>query len=261
MEAALRAAMDCGQIDTVFQPTINLRSHRVIGFEAAPRWIAPGQGTIAPERFIAIAEEVGIIHALADRVLGQACEAARKWPSYVTLSLDIYPSQLKDRLLPARILHVLQENGLAPQRLELAITESALVADMDNAQTVLGALRKAGVRIALDNFGTGYSSLYHLRNLKIDKLKIDRSFIMAMQSDKASAEIVAALVGLGHGLGLTIVADGIEASDQEASVLRSGCDEGQGHHFSASLLAAETERLFHTGTPLPRFAAEGSLTG
>jgi EAL domain-containing protein (putative c-di-GMP-specific phosphodiesterase class I) len=174
------------------------------------------------------------------------------------LSLDIYPSQLKDRLLPARILRVLQENGVAPQRLELEITESALVADMDNAQAVLGALRNAGVRVALDNFGTGYSSLYHLRNLKVDKLKIDRSFILAMQSEKASAEIVDALVGLGHGLGLTIVADGIEASDQEASVLRAGCDEGQGRHFSGSLLAAETEKLFHTGIAVAHCAAEAS---
>jgi diguanylate cyclase (GGDEF)-like protein len=258
MENALRAAMEHGHIETVFQPTINLRSHEVIGFEASPRWLTPEQGPVAPERFIAIAEEVGIIHALADRVLRQACEVARKWPSYVTLSLDIYPSQLKDRLLPARILRVLQENGLAPQRLELEITESALVADMDNAQAVLGALRNAGVRVALDNFGTGYSSLYHLRNLKVDKLKIDRSFILAMQSEKASAEIVDALVGLGHGLGLTIVADGIEASDQEASVLRAGCDEGQGRHFSGSLLAAETEKLFHTGIAVAHRAAEAS---
>jgi diguanylate cyclase (GGDEF)-like protein len=251
MEVGLREAMDNGRIETVFQPTINLRSQKVIGFEASPRWIDPEQGPIAPERFIAIAEEVGIIHALADRVLRQACEAARKWPSHVTFSLDIYPSQLEDRLLPARILRVLQDNELAPQRLELEITESALVADMDNAQVVLGALRNAGVRVALDNFGTGYSSLYHLRNLKVDKLKIDRSFIAAMQSEKASAEIVDALVGLGHGLGLTIVADGIEASDQEARVLRTGCDEGQGRHFGAALLAIETEKLFHTGAPTP----------
>jgi diguanylate cyclase (GGDEF)-like protein len=260
MEVALREAMDCGRIETVFQPRINLRSHEVIGFEAAPRWICAEAGPVAPERFIAIAEEVGIIHALAERVLRQACEAARKWPSSVTLSLDIYPSQLKDRLLPARILHVLQESGLAPQRLELEITESALVADMDNAQAVLGALRNAGVRIALDNFGTGYSSLYHLRNLKIDKLKIDRSFILAMQSEKASAEIVAALVGLGHGLGLTIVAEGIEASAQEASVLRSGCDEGQGRHFSRALLAVETGRLFQTGISFAPVAASHSDT-
>jgi EAL domain-containing protein (putative c-di-GMP-specific phosphodiesterase class I) len=244
METALREAIDAGRIDATYLPTVNLKTHEIMGFEAAPRWNDPEQGEIALERFIAIAEDVGLIHVLAERVLRQACAAARSWPDNVTLSVDIYPSQLKDRILPARIIRILSETGLAPTRLEIEITESALVADMENAQAVLGSLRVAGVRIALDNFGTGYSSLYHLRNFKLDKIKIDRSFIQAMASERESAGIVKALVGLGQGLGLVIAADGIEGSDQEASLITTGCEQGQGHLFSAPISAEQARLLF-----------------
>ena len=244
MELALRAAIDADRIEAMYLPTVNLRTHEVIGFEVAPRWVDPEQGEIPLERFVAIAEDVGLIHALAERLLRQACEDACGWPAHVTLAIDLYPSQLKDRLAAARIVSILSETGLAPERLEIEITESALVADMDNAQAVLGALRGAGVRIALDNFGTGYSSLYHLRNLKLDKVKIDRSFIQAMASERESAGIVSALVGLGHGLGLTISADGIDARDQEASLITTGCEQGQGQLFSAPITAGEAQRLF-----------------
>jgi diguanylate cyclase (GGDEF)-like protein len=241
LELALRAAIGAGRIEAVFQPTIDLRTHEVVGFEAAPRWIDPDEGEIAPERFIAIAEEAGLIHALAERVLRQACAAASTWPSHVVVSVDVYPGQLKDRLLPARVARILAESGLAPSRLELEITESALVADIESAQTALGTLRAAGVRIALDNFGTGYSSLYHLRNFGLDKIKIDRSFIHSMSSEPESASIVRALVGLAHGLGLTIAADGIDASEQETSLIGTGCEQGQGRLFARQVMtAAET---------------------
>jgi len=167
----------------------------------------------------------------------------------VGIGIALVPTDATDAETALRKADVALYRAKAERRSALRFFEPEMDVRVQGRTAMEAALRAA------------YSSLYHLRNLKIDKLKIDRSFVLAMQSEKPSAEIVAALVGLGHGLGLTIVADGIEASDQEASVLRSGCDEGQGHHFSASLLAAETERLFHTGTPLPRYAAEGSLTG
>jgi diguanylate cyclase (GGDEF)-like protein len=244
MEAMLREAIDADRIEARYLPTVNLKTHHVIGFEVAPRWIDPDKGEVPIERFVAIAEEVGLIHVLAERILRQACETASTWPGDVTLSADIYPSQLKDALLPARIVRILAETGLAPERLELEITESALVADMENAKVVLGALRAAGVRIALDNFGTGYSSLYHLRNFRIDKVKIDSSFIQAMASERESASIVSALVGLGQGLGLIIAAEGIDASDQENSLIESGCEQGQGGLFSGPISASEAGALF-----------------
>ena len=249
MERKLRDAIDIGRIEATYLPTVDLKTQTVIGFEVTPRWIDPEHGEIALERFVAIAEEVGLIHILAERILRQACEAAQTWPEHIVLSADIYPSQLKDRLLPARIVRILTETGLAPERLELEITESALVADMDNAKAVCGALRGAGVRIALDNFGTGYSSLYHLRNFKIDKVKIDSSFIRAMASERESASIVDALVGLGQGLGLTIAAEGIDGSDQECSLIYSGCEQGQGGLFSGPVSASEARALFPQSRP------------
>jgi diguanylate cyclase (GGDEF)-like protein len=244
MESALREALDAGQIVPMFQPNVNLRTRKIIGFDVVPQWIDPQHRVIAPERFIAIAEETGLIHALAESILRQACEAARSWPGDVKLSVDIYPSQLKEQSLAQGVLKILERSGLQPSRLEMEITESALVADMENAEVVLGALRAAGVRIVLDNFGTGYSSLYHLRNIKLDKIKIDRSFIHTMASERTSAGIVSALVGLGHGLGLAIAAEGVEGTEQEAALLSSGCEQGQGQLFSAPVSGEETVSLF-----------------
>jgi EAL domain-containing protein (putative c-di-GMP-specific phosphodiesterase class I) len=243
METALRAAIDAGSIEAIYRPIVNLRTRDIVGFEVEPYWVDSEHGLIALERFISLAEETGLIHALAERILRQACEAARQWPPHVTLSVDMYPSQLKDRLIAGRILRILNETRLPPARLEIEITESALVADMDNAHLVLDTLRAAGVRVALDNFGTGYSSLFHLRSFKLDKVKIDRSFIQAMDGERESRNIVSALVGLGQGLGLTIAADGIDGADQEASLINSGCEQGQGGLFSAAMTAAAANEL------------------
>jgi diguanylate cyclase (GGDEF)-like protein len=244
LERALRVAIDANMIEPVFQPTMRLATQELVGFEMTPRWI-DADGSIVPvERFIALAEETGLIHALAENVLRKACEAARHWPHGVTLSTDIHPGQLRDNLLPTRIARLLRDTGLAPARLELEITESALVADLENARATLGALRASGVRITLDNFGTGYSSLYHLRNFKLDKIKIDRSFIQAMTTDPGSASIVDALVGLGRGLGLTVAAEGIDGIEQATLLLGNGCNVGQGTLFREPVDAQAALMLF-----------------
>ena len=191
LDRDLRAAITADMIHPFFQPVVDLKTNEVCGFEAIPRWIDPTMDEIPLDRFIPVAEENGLIHELFERILTQSCGAAATWPSHVTLALDIFPSQLKDRTLHATILSVLAESGVAPGRLELEITESALVRDLEGAREVLGSLREAGVRIVLDNFGTGYSSLYHLRNFKLDKIKIDRSFIETLGSHE-SAGIVSA---------------------------------------------------------------------
>jgi EAL domain-containing protein (putative c-di-GMP-specific phosphodiesterase class I) len=205
-----------------------------------------GAGEIPLQRFIPIAEENGLIHDLFAGVLRHACEAAVQWPEEVTLALDVYPGQMKDRSLRDAIVQVLDATGMPPFRLELEITESALVSNLDSAREVVGSLRGAGVRIVLDNFGTGYSSLYHLRNFRLDKIKIDRSFVDDLESVE-SARIVSALVGLAHGLGLTIVADGVRESGQRKSLLASGCEQGQGFLFSQAIAAGETLGLFALG--------------
>ena len=240
LEQELHAAVTAGSIQAYFQASVDLRTKKVVGFEALPRWVHPAFGEILPDRFVPIAEESGLIHQLADQILRQACTAAVQWPSDVVLSIDVLSSQLKDKNLKTRMLNILRETGFAPERLEIQITESALVRELEAAQDILGGLREAGVKITLDNFGTGYSSLYHLRNFKLDKIKIDRSFIRGMISEQESGVIVRALVGLAHGLGLTVAADGIQDSDQQASLIRTGCEQGQGYLYSGPVAAQRT---------------------
>jgi diguanylate cyclase (GGDEF)-like protein len=244
----LRIAVASESIRAHFQPSVQLKTKRIIGFEVVPRWIHPSFGEIMPDRFIPIAEECGLIHELGDQILRQACTTAMRWPSDVVLSIDVLSSQLKDKTLKTRVMDVLRETGLPPQRLEIEVTESTLVRNLEAAQDILGSLREAGVRIALDNFGTGYSSLYHLRNFKMDKIKIDGSFIHGMLFEKEDAGIVRALVGLAHGLGITVAAEGIQDSEQQASLLRTGCEQGQGQLYSDVISAEDTLDAIETDT-------------
>lgn len=243
LERDLRSAIEADVIRPFFQPVVDLPTGRVKSFEAVPRWFDSVQGEIPADRFIPVAEENGLIHDLFERMLRHSCAAAKQWPDDVTFALDVFPSQLRDRSLHGMVLGVLAGAGVSPARLELEITESALVADLDNAKAIVGSLREAGVRIVLDNFGTGYSSLYHLRNFKLDKIKIDRSFVETLGTQESS-RIVSALVGLAHGLGLTIVADGVTETEQRVSLLATGCEQGQGGLFSGAIPAEETVGLF-----------------
>jgi EAL domain-containing protein (putative c-di-GMP-specific phosphodiesterase class I) len=156
------------------------------------------------------------------------------------LSFNISPSELKDRSLARRILAILAETSFPPQRLEIEVTEAALVRDLAGAQKALGGLREAGARIALDDFGTGYSSLYHLSNFKLDKVKIDRRFIEDMASEPKAATLVSALLGLGRGLGLTVTAEGIDQPRQAAALRELGCQLGQGFLYGRAMSSSET---------------------
>jgi len=242
VESELRKAVANKSIRPFFQPLVDLRTKRVVGFEALARWTHDSLGEIPPDRFIPIAENCALMDELTDQLLRAACEAARGWPPDVTLSFNISALQLQDRTLGLRILRVLGESGLMPNRLEIEITESALVRDIAAAQELLGSLRKVGVRIALDDFGTGYSSIYHLRNVKLDKIKIDRSLAAGI-GEHINAEIVKALAGLGHGLGITITAEGIEDEEQESRLLSSGCEQGQGYLFGRAMSARDALAL------------------
>lgn len=243
LDRDLREAVASHRIRPFFQPVVDLRTRRVLAFEAIPRWIDPLRGEISIDRFIPIAEENGTIHEFFEFLLKESCAASAAWPCDVTMSLNVYGSQLKDRTLHSRIISILETSHVSPERLELEISESALVRDLEAAEEALSPLRKVGVRIALDNFGTGYSSLYHLRNFKLDKIKIDRSFIENLSSQE-SAKIVNALVGLGHGLGLTVTAEGVTERDQTTSLLNTGCEQGQGFLFSEAVSAEDTAAFF-----------------
>lgn len=257
MERELSAAIGTSALRPWYQPIVDLETEAIRSFEALARWAHPSLGDVPPERFIPIAEDCGLINDLSDYLLRCACQDARAWPNNVILSFNLSPVQLRDKTLGLRILKILGETGLAAHRLELELTESAIVRDLEAAKEVLASLRDAGVLIALDDFGTGYSSLYHLRNFKFDKIKIDRSFVEAMNTESESAAIVGALAGLGNGLGLTIIAEGIESRDQQAMLVQQGCLQGQGFLFSKAIPAVDAAALFSVTHSVPQTPLQG----
>ena len=243
LEIALRSAIQQGQIRPHYQPLVSLPEHTLLGFEVLARWYHPERGIIAPDVFIPIAEDTGVITELCYSLLRQACADAREWPDHLGLSINISPIQFKDRLLAPRVLSILRETAFSPKRLEVEITESALTNDLDVARATLGVLQSAGVSIALDDFGTGYSSLYHLRELKFDKLKIDRSFVQSLDDNDESAKIISAIIGLGRSLGILTTAEGIENQGNSEWLAASGCTFGQGYLFGAPVPALAATKL------------------
>jgi diguanylate cyclase (GGDEF)-like protein len=248
MERRLRTAITQKTVKPHFQPLVDLRTKQIIGFEALARWNDEELGSIGPDEFIALAEESGLITDLSMCLLRAACQEAVRWPAHIKLSFNLSPKQFKDKLVGLRILGVLGETGLSAQRLEVEITESSLVENREQARQVLASLRSAGVRIAIDDFGTGYSSLYHLREFRFDNLKIDRSFIAAMERGNDDAVIVQAILNLSRGLGLVATAEGIERLDQLSSLLSSGCHHGQGYLFGKAMSGEEALALINERT-------------
>jgi diguanylate cyclase (GGDEF)-like protein len=247
MESELRAAVVDKKIISYYQPVVELKSKRVVGFEALARWKNDKCGWIAPDLFISMAEELGIIGELSDQLLRQACLDARAWPSDLTLAFNISGKQLGDPTVGLRILAILAETGFSPRRLEVEITETALVANIKVAQNVTSQLRQAGVRIALDDFGTGYSTFSQLLSLKLDRIKIDRSFVDRLGKDKDGTTIVRAVLGLASGFELETTAEGIENDEQLAALNAEGCLEGQGYLFSKAVPAGEVQSLLKSG--------------
>ncbi len=243
LERALGEAVAAQGVVPFYQPLVDLESGEIIGFEALARWTDPELGQIEPSRFIPIAEDCGLIAELTNHILTRACGDAMTWPAKVRLSVNVSPVLLRDPGFGLRVMSILGQTGLVPTRLEIEITESALVQDMEAAQATLGALRDAGIRIALDDFGTGYSSLYHLRNFKLDAIKIDRSFVEAMSRDPDSAAIVKALIGLGAGLSLAVTAEGVESVQQQKLLAAQGCSTAQGYLYSRAVPAEEAMGL------------------
>ena len=256
-ETQLRTAVANGEIQPYYQPIYELRTGKITGFEALARWRHPILGEVLPERFIPVAEECGLIQSLGTHLLRRACADAVGWPEDTMLSFNISPVQLTDTSFGLRVLAILNETGLSPKRLELEITENALVRELKAVKDALASLRQLGIRVSLDDFGTGYSSLYHLRNFKIDRIKIDRSFVKSMSEEIQSAAIVRALIGLGRGLGVEITAEGIESQEAMATLVNEGCMQGQGFLFSPALPAAEAEALFEANSPRSSIVTSG----
>jgi len=243
IERELRAAIATEAIEVHYQPLVNLDGARIIGFEALARWHSPVLGRVLPVVFITVAEECGLIHRLGEQLLRRACRDALTWPSDFTLAFNISPLQLRDPTLGLRVLTILAETGFPPTRLELEITESAIVGDAALAQRQIDELRTAGVRIALDDFGTGYATMSQLLAFRFDKIKIDRSFVNNLGDNGGSEVIVRAIIGLAKGLGLVTTAEGIENASQLADLKADGCMEGQGYLFGKAIPPEEIPAL------------------
>ncbi|HEY0855098.1 MAG TPA: EAL domain-containing protein [Devosia sp.] len=237
-EAGLRLALARNEFRLVYQPLVGLKEDRVTCLEALLRWDHAEKGTIPPNDFIPIAEETGLIVPIGEWVLRQACRTAMTWPTDARVAVNLSTVQFKNNKLYETVVSALKESGLPPTRLELEITESLLLAESEPTLQTLHKLRALGVRISMDDFGTGYSSLSYLRSFPFDKIKIDRSFIRDLESRGDSLAIIKAVIGLGHSLGMSTTAEGIETEEQLAAVREQGCNEVQGFLFSPPIDAS-----------------------
>nr|WP_043238173.1 EAL domain-containing protein [Stutzerimonas azotifigens] len=244
LEDELRTAIDKGQFVLHFQPRYLSEGLRLRGAEALLRWQHPTQGLLLPDTFIPLAEETGLIVPLGAWVLREACVQARHWPQDTVVSVNLSAIQLRRGKLLDEVRAALFESDLPAGRLELEITESALLHDSQATLELLRSLKALGVRMAMDDFGTGYSSLSNLRNFPFDLIKIDRSFVAGMASSPDDQSIVHALIGLGRGLRLEVTAEGVETADQLQTLVAAGCTEVQGFHMSQPLPAQALYQLF-----------------
>ncbi|WP_224405582.1 bifunctional diguanylate cyclase/phosphodiesterase [Afifella sp. IM 167] len=246
LENEIDGAIARGEIEPFLQPLIDLSSGKVLGFEILARWQHPERGLLMPDLFIPIAEDSGKLGALTSRLLSDATAVVAGWPGNFVLSVNLAAKQIVDPDLPAMLLSAVSASGFPPYRLQIELTESALVDNMSEARAVLDELRASGVRIALDDFGTGFSGLYHLRELKLDSLKIDRSFIIGMLEDKDRQAIVEAVLHLSRALGIETTAEGVETPELDKRLADLGCQIGQGFYYSRPVPLAEAEALLRS---------------
>ena len=229
LEHDLRLAIARDELQLVYQPQKDIQSQSIAGFEALLRWKHPVRGDISPAIFIPIAEETGSILEIGDWVLKTACREAATWTQPLTVAVNVSAVQLYNADFVRELHQILLESGLPPRRLEIEITETALVRDFDRALATLRQIKALGIRIAMDDFGTGYSSLSNLRAFPFDKIKIDGSFVRSVNSNDQAATIVRAVLGLGRGLGLPVLAEGVETDAELQFLQREHCDEVQGY--------------------------------
>ena len=248
MENDLRRALERGELRVYYQPLVDLASDRIVGFEALVRWQHPVRGLVPPLAFIPLAEETGLIIPLGRWVLETACRQATRWHDArpagprLLMSVNLSARQFVQPDLVDHVDEILSETGMDPTMLELEITESVVMDQSEVGIRTLSRLRDMGVRLVLDDFGTGYSSLSYLRHLPLDTIKIDRTFVSGLEGD-TDRSIVEAVIGLAHGLRISVVAEGIETEGQFEVLRAMGCDVGQGYLFARPLPAADASRL------------------
>jgi EAL domain-containing protein (putative c-di-GMP-specific phosphodiesterase class I) len=239
----VRHAIESDAIVPCFQPVIDLRSMRLTGFEVLTRWRHPSLGLILPSNFIQVAEELGIIGILTRELLRKAFRSAAILPGHFSIAFNVSPIQLRYRSLPTQLREAAVLAGIPLNRLIIEITESAILDNEEQALSIAQEIKAMGCRLAIDDFGTGYASLRHLMALPFDQIKVDRSFIEQMLVRPDSRKIVAAVISLGHSLGLVTLAEGVETREQEALLLQMGCSLAQGWLYGRPLTADQLPML------------------
>jgi len=247
LELDLRKALARDEFEVVYQPLFHLESQRISGFEGLLRWSHPERGLVSPSEFIPLAEELGLIVTIGEWVMARACADAATWPENVRVAVNLSPIQFRSIGLIDAVRRALESSGLPARRLELEITESALLQDSETVLETLHELRALGSRIALDDFGTGYSSLSYLRRFPFDKLKIDQSFVLDMVQRADCCAIVTSVFNLAHKLGMTTTAEGVETEEQLEQLQQTACTEVQGFLFDRPRPAADIRHWFLPG--------------
>ncbi len=256
LEQALRKGIAAGELVPFYQPIVDLARRNVRSLELLSRWRHPTRGLLSPDQFIGLAEDRGLIGPLTMSLLNQACKDLPRFPPHWRLSINVAPQQIQDESLVPQLLEILVHHGVAPSRVDVELTETALVSDTSRARDVILMLKKAGMTVTLDDFGTGYSSLSYLAEMTFDKIKIDRSFVRTLHERPQSAKIVAAVVGLSRSLGVETVAEGVESEEDARKLLDLGCNLAQGYLFGRPLPADEVRLLGYRNEPTAYFPAE-----
>jgi diguanylate cyclase (GGDEF)-like protein len=246
LEVDLRTAIAEKQFEMFYQPIVSVSRNEVIAFEALIRWRHPDRGMVSPGEFIPVAEETGLIIPLGEWIIRQVCADAQSWPRHVGVAVNLSPVQFRDPDLVQTVFSALAATHLEPARLELEITETALLQDNEAVLEKLHQLKSYGIRISMDDFGTGYSSLSYLRSFPFDKIKIDQSFVRELGKRADSLAIIRAVIGLGQTLGMTTTAEGVETDEQLRALRKELCDEVQGFLFSPAVALKETHRLLES---------------
>lgn len=251
LESAIRHALQCNEFALHYQPKLDLKSGQIVGAEALLRWFQPRLGWVSPADFIPVAEDTGLIVQLTQWVLRQACEQAQTWRDMglptLRISVNISAIDFRQREFVDNLAAILKQTHLPPALLELEITESVLMQNVDDTVDILNRIKAMGVRLALDDFGTGYSSLSYLRRFPIDVLKIDQSFIRGLKVNSQDEQLISAIIGMGKSLGLTIIAEGVETIEQLNFLQHQLCEEGQGYLFSKAVPSEDFVQLLQKG--------------
>ena len=253
LESAIRQALERDEFVLHYQPKLELKTGKIVGAEALIRWFAPRAGWVSPSEFIPVAEDSGLIVPLTQWVLRRACEQGQAWRamglSPLCISVNVSAIDFRQRDFTDNLAEILTQTGLPPAQLELEITESVLMQNVDDTVATLNTIKAMGVRLALDDFGTGYSSLSYLRRFSIDVLKIDQSFVRGMSVNSQDAQLISAIIGMGKSLNMSIIAEGVETIEQLNFLQAQRCEEGQGFLFSKAVPPKDFAQLMQAGHP------------